>query len=1386
MIRTSRARRALAALATTTFLLAAASPARAAVDLADSPLFSSVSVPGNLLLALSVEFPTASTAAYASTTAYSTTTEFVGYFDPNKCYTYTYNATTPSQSYFVPNSAATSHACSSMWSGNWLNWASMQSLDEFRWVLTGGNRTQDSSSLTVLTKTYHSGQSSSGNTAQNKSISSTLITGATPLQISGSPSTANWSSVTSRTAGTGIMMLISNSGSAAAMNIATATSPATSPATYTPAASGYTVYTGTGAFDNSTVYALYMNVQVCASAALKESNCVLYGSTYKPEGLMQSYSGQLRYAAMGYLSDPSYPDTPNIKRDGGVLRARMNYVGPTQPVPGSTAITNSLAEWSGSTGVMAVNPDSTDASNTTTGGAAAIAQSGVMNYLNKFGYAGKLYKTYDPVGELYYAAIRYLKNQAPVAAYSSLTTDSTAATLLDGFPVIITSPSTASDDPILYSCQKNFILGIGDTNTNYDADLPGSTLWASGTEPSVPSEVTADATAGVNVATSTNMIGLLETGSTGLASTHVSNGTYYIGGMAYDAHTKGVRTYTDSNGNVTVATVNTYWLDVLEGQTYAATNQYYYAAKYGGFAFPDQVYPYGTVNVTNPVTTIQPYSSSNAQNTIATSVSGTTIGLAVSTTTPVTNTLWHTNTDLCSSTNLCSSSNSSGNYRPDNYFTANNAAAMRAGLTAAFAKIAGEASAANTTVLATSTPNTTTVSSGSTSVSYGATYDPNTWTGKVTAVTITFNADGSVASTALNWDARALLTARLVLSTPALSSAAAAARYVVTCCTTASSPGLQFNDASLKGSTVIARTNYASFGAVPGVSSQSRANFLAYLRGDPTQELAPNGTGVYRDRSFKLGDIVDSKPVAVSVPSGTYSDAKNPGYSTFKSTYGTRATVVYVGANDGMLHAFDGSTGGGTSGKELFAYVPSFVYGNGASTTSGTTSTATTLATTGLALLGNPTFTHHFLVDATPGQFDLDVNNTLSSSASSSSTYQAASATPDWRTLLIGGLGKGGTGYYALDVTNPTTWTSESAVATKVMWEFTDSTMGYTYGTPSVVKTAKYGWVVVMTSGYSNSDGKGYFYFVNPLTGALLEKVATSTGSPASPINMGQHTAYVVDYTDGTADSIYGVDLQGEVWRVDVTGTNPSVAYPAPTLIATLKDANGIAQPITTRPLIQPDTTSAGRYLLLGTGRLLGNSDITSTTSNPQTFYAIVDGTANSGGFYTASTLPSGVTFPILRGELNAVSDLTVGITGSTAGKIGWYYDMPVTSTTDSSGVTTYIAQRVSTDPIATQGVIAWAGNLPNGSACSPSGTGTTYATAFSTGKTVLISSSGAYIGSSTDSSGVITELSLLNENGTIRLNSGDSAGNVTPNQTQVITTSGPKQLNWRDVPLAN
>src|SRR5581483_4553518 len=159
-------------------------------------------------------------------------------------------------------------------------------------------------------------------------------------------------------------------------------------------------------------------------------------------------------------------------------------------------------------------------------------------------------------------------------------------------------------------------------------------------------------------------------------------------------------------------------------------------------------------------------------------------------------------------------------------------------------------------------------------------------------------------------------------------------------------------------------------------ASNCEAQYLGYIRGDRTYEIGSSSTAsskYLRSRSLLLGDIVDASVVAVGKPAMSYSDAHNTGYSDFKKKFATRATLVYAAANDGMLHAFVGSTG-----VEQFAYVPAAVFQG----PSGTPQVD------GLVALGNPTFVHHFYVDATPGKFDLDLNRTGGNTAGN----------PDWET----------------------------------------------------------------------------------------------------------------------------------------------------------------------------------------------------------------------------------------------------------------------------------------------------------------------------------------------------------------------------------------------------
>ncbi len=385
--------------------IAFAPAARAQTTLADSPIFATLAVPGNVGLPMSVEYPTVSRVAY--TAAYDPTAAFLGHWDPDKCYTYHYDstdtATHPTDvtkvSYFQPAGSATSHVCAGKWSGNFLNWAATHTIDPFRWALTGGFRVVDTTTLTVLEKVWSTGQ---GSLYPDKTISgTTVVSGATPF---------NWSNFYLRIDGLGNKMRFNGTGTGSLGNAPTA-------------------YTGSGG-SAGTNYEVFARARVCdgttVGAGPVETNCVQYGSNWKPQGLMHQYSQKMRFAVFGYLND----DTET--RDGGVLRARMKFVGPTSPVPGSSAIANTAAEWDPATGIFIQNPDAADATSTNTlfAPSPAVTNSGAMNYINKFGELTPsgtyTFKSHDPVSELYYAGVRYFKNLGNVPEYTDMSGATTA------------------------------------------------------------------------------------------------------------------------------------------------------------------------------------------------------------------------------------------------------------------------------------------------------------------------------------------------------------------------------------------------------------------------------------------------------------------------------------------------------------------------------------------------------------------------------------------------------------------------------------------------------------------------------------------------------------------------------------------------------------------------------------------------------------------------------------------------------------------------------------------------------------------------------------------------------------------------------------------------
>lgn len=344
-----------------------------------------------------------------------------------------------------------------------------------------------------------------------------------------------------------------------------------------------------------------------------------------------------------------------------------------------------------------------------------------------------------------------------------------------------------------------------------------------------------------------------------------------------------------------------------------------------------------------------------------------------------------------------------------------------------------------------------------------------------------------------------------------------------------------------------------------------------YLLGD-TAEAKPNGP--FRDRSALLGDIVYSNPLYVGAPQGTYTD---PSYLSFAQAEANRTPVVYVGANDGMLHAFAASPTSG--GRELFAYVPNGVFAN-------------------LANLTLPSYNdnHLFYVDGSPSASDVQFSD------------------GSWHTILVGGLNAGGRSIYALDITHPSELETSSGLASHVLWEFTSPYLGYSYSQPQIARIDLNGtttFVVIFGSGYDNVDGNPYLFVLNAQTGQLIDQISLCSDVPtacnANEPNGLSTPVVVSDVDDGTGvdDLVYAGDLQGNLWRIDLSSPNPA-DWTASVLFQTQAD-----QPITTSPVVTfgpPGTPPGSLLVMFGTGQLLGTPDL--TTTETQSFYGILDTTA--------------------------------------------------------------------------------------------------------------------------------------------------------------------------------
>ena len=374
---------------------------------------------------------------------------------------------------------------------------------------------------------------------------------------------------------------------------------------------------------------------------------------------------------------------------------------------------------------------------------------------------------------------------------------------------------------------------------------------------------------------------------------------------------------------------------------------------------------------------------------------------------------------------------------------------------------------------------------------------------------------------------------------------------------------IYYKNASAASSALLPFT-YANVNAVgtgyPGAFANS--DMVEYLRGNTVKEVQYGGT--YRNRQSILGTTINSTPV-----------------------YSPDTNMVYVAANDGMLHAF-----GADDGVEQFAFIPSSIVkktGAGAGT---------------LSWLANQDSRHRFYLDG-----NLEITDKYVSDSSMATGYN----------YLVGFLGRGGKGLFGLPV-NATSIKQDGGV-----WEIDgtgDDHMGYLLGKPVIERLTDGTNVVIFGNGYNSVNNQATLYVVRVSDGTLLARFLTCAGGTAvrgcgGGLANGLATPGVLR-RDGRVQQVYAGDYLGNVWKFDLSGLRGGVnsgdlsGSPYVKNIFTATTSGGVAQhivaPITTSysdDSADPNTRNK-QFVFFGTGSDLTVADL-SSTSTVQTMYGLID-----------------------------------------------------------------------------------------------------------------------------------------------------------------------------------
>tara|TARA_R110002049_G_scaffold252264_1_gene427136 strand:+ start:269821 stop:273438 length:3618 start_codon:yes stop_codon:yes gene_type:complete len=548
---------------------------------------------------------------------------------------------------------------------------------------------------------------------------------------------------------------------------------------------------------------------------------------------------------------------------------------------------------------------------------------------------------------------------------------------------------------------------------------------------------------------------------------------------------------------------------------------------------------------------------------------------------------------------------------------------------------------------------------------YRTFYDSFSNSGDLVAQEITVNSNST-----LNVDTDAeptfLWSAAKQLDTLVDDNGASHAQRTIFTFSNDTNDGIDFEFNDLDSPQQTALNNPVPARAVPLPIGDER---LKYLRGLTQREGTSFIDGQFRIRPetdstgggivhhAKLGTIANAAPVFVGQPQavgrfgGAWPSTQGDTYFDFQTQQVGRDPSVLVAANDGMFHVFNAE-----NGNERFAYVPSFVFEN-------------------LSRLTDPNYKHQFFVDSTPSVEDAYIR------------ADGASG-PSWNTVVIGGLGAGGRGYYALNITDTG---PEGNPENQVMWEFgpeddpdsggdvNNSDLGFSFARPLIAMSnapdgANRKWVAVFGNGYNSTSTEGdaviYMLFIDEGIDGIwsasdLVKINTGIGGDGTPNGIGDVRAIDLD-GNGTIDRLYAGDLRGNLHVVNIQSNNPNDWRSPGNRFILLKATapNGDVQPITTRPIVVENDARDGVIVVVTTGSYFTESD--ATDEGIQSIYGVFDESA-AGNNIGSEVSISNMIEQTLRNNLfvDAGAGINIEVRTITDNPIsssnqGWYIDFEV------------------------------------------------------------------------------------------------------------------------------